>query len=171
MSFSKRASISLGSNVGDRAANIAAAIAALNNAGMRVVIQSSLYVTEPRDFSPQQWFLNAVVAVQTALLPLPLLHTLRRIERAMGSRKLVRRGPRLIDLDILFYGSAEIRTQELTVPHPRMAERRFVLVPLLEVARAIPSPSLIHRSSQLLIRCPDRSQIERWHGTSPASGK
>ena len=159
----KRILLSLGTNVGNREANLSTTIDALNSACVRVAAQSSLYITEPLDFSPQHWFLNSVVAAETALLPLPLLHTLRCIERAMGSRKLVRRGPRIIDLDILFYGSTEIRTTELTVPHPRMAERRFVLVPLLEVARAIPSPALIHRTAQLLNRCPDRSQIEKWH--------
>jgi 2-amino-4-hydroxy-6-hydroxymethyldihydropteridine diphosphokinase len=161
--------LSLGSNVGDREANLAAAIEALGAAEVRVTKQSSLYATEPLDFSPQHWFLNCVVEAETDLMPRQLLHALRGIERALGSRKLVLKGPRVIDLDILLYGAARIRSAELTVPHPRMAERRFVLVPLREIAPALRHPILKRTVAELLADCPDRSHIEKWHGAARAN--
>ncbi len=95
--------LSLGSNLGDRAANLERAIAALPEAGVRALRRSSLYETEPVDFLAQPWFLNCVVESETSLMPRQLLHVLQGIERGFGSRKHVARGPRIIDLDILFY--------------------------------------------------------------------
>jgi 2-amino-4-hydroxy-6-hydroxymethyldihydropteridine diphosphokinase len=133
--------LSLGSNVGDRAANLARAIQAVEGAGVQVLRASSLYQTEPADFPAQHWFLNCVVEAETRLLPLQLLHALRRIEARWGGRKLVARGPRRIDLDILLYDDATIRMQELEVPHPRMLARTFVLAPLAEIAPGLMHPS------------------------------
>src|ERR1019366_601959 len=99
---------SLGSNLGDRAANIDRAIAALPEAGVKVLRRSALYETEPVDFLAQPWFLNCVIEAETTLAPLDLLHALQGIERQFGSKKLVPRGPRIIDLDILFYGAKAI---------------------------------------------------------------
>jgi 2-amino-4-hydroxy-6-hydroxymethyldihydropteridine diphosphokinase len=132
--------LSLGSNVGDRAANLEAAIRALEGVGVRVQRVSRFYQTEPMDFPAQHWFLNCVVEVETRLLPLQLLRTLRRIELRLGGRKLVPRGPRRIDLDLLLYGSATIRTRELEVPHPRMHLRAFVFEPLAEIAPQLTHP-------------------------------
>jgi 2-amino-4-hydroxy-6-hydroxymethyldihydropteridine diphosphokinase len=153
--------LSLGSNVGERAAHIARAIAALRDAGVRVLRQSSLYRTEPVDFAAQSWFLNCAVEAETGLMPRQLLRAIRQIERALGSRKLVRRGPRSIDIDILFYGSTRIATPELEIPHPRMAERRFVLVPLAEIAPALRHPMLQESVAELLATCPDRSAVQK----------
>src|SRR5271169_4459250 len=104
--------LSLGSNLGDRAANLERAIRALPDAGVRVFRRSSLYETEPVDFLAQPWFLNCVVEAETSLAPGELLRALQGIENLLGSKKLVPRGPRLIDLDILFYGESVIHAQE-----------------------------------------------------------
>jgi 2-amino-4-hydroxy-6-hydroxymethyldihydropteridine diphosphokinase len=154
--------VSLGSNLGDRAANIGRAIDALKDAGVRMVRQSSLYATEPVDFEPQGWFLNCVVEAETDLMPRQLLRALRGIERQLGTKKLVRRGPRAVDLDILFYGSAIVRTPELEIPHPRIAERRFVLVPLAELAPSLRHPILGMNVTELLAATPDRSSVRSW---------
>src|SRR2546425_7306703 len=122
--------LSLGSNVGDREANLRAAIDELPHAGVAVAKISSFYETEPVDLREQPWFLNCAVEVETHFDAITLLRTLREIETKMGSRKLVAKGPRLIDMDILLYGSETIDMPELQVPHPRMHLRRCVVVPL-----------------------------------------
>src|SRR4029077_11347596 len=126
--------ISLGPNLGNRAATLARAVEAMNANGIRVTRQSSLYITEPVDAPGQSRFLNAVAEAETSLLPKQLLHALLKIERELGRRRITQHGPRTIDLDILFYGSSVIHSRELDVPHPRLALRRFVLVPLAQIA-------------------------------------
>jgi 2-amino-4-hydroxy-6-hydroxymethyldihydropteridine diphosphokinase len=153
--------LSLGSNVGDREANLRAAIAALEGAGVRVRRMSSLYETEPVDFLEQPWFLNCVLAGETDAPAQTLLKELRRIEARMGSTKLVAKGPRLLDVDILLYGDETMDTPELQVPHPRMTERRFVLEPLAEIAPKLQHPSWSGTVSDLLARTPDRSEVRR----------
>ena len=160
--------IALGSNVGDRAAMLERAIAAMNSAGIRVSRQSSFYVTEPVNAPGQAWFLNAVVEAETSLLPLQLLHALLRIERELGRRRITPHGPRTIDLDILFYGSSVIRSKELQVPHPRLSERRFVLVPLAQIAPEFRHPALHKSVTQLLAETPDRSEVRLWHAAAKA---
>jgi 2-amino-4-hydroxy-6-hydroxymethyldihydropteridine diphosphokinase len=154
--------LSLGSNLGDRAANLERAIAALPHAGVHVLRRSSLYETEPVDFLAQPWFLNCVVEGETSLMPRQLLHALQAIERMFGRKKRIARGPRIIDLDILFYGASVIRTQEVEIPHPRMHKRRFVLVPLAELA-----PDLSHRVlgatvAELIDAAQDSSAVRIW---------
>ena len=153
--------LSLGSNVGERAEQIARAIAALGQAGVRVVRQSSLYRTEPVDFEAQSWFLNCVVEAETELMPRQLLRAVRQVEQQLGRRKLVRRGPRAIDVDILLYGASRITAPDLEIPHPRMAERRFVLAPLAEIAPTLRHPALKKTVAELLAECPDRAAVVR----------
>ena len=151
--------LSLGSNVGDRAKNLRDAIAALRNAGVSVARASSVYETEPVDYLDQPWFLNGAVEAETELAALDLLHVLRGIETQMGSKKLIAKGPRLIDLDLLLYGDEVIDTPELQVPHPRMHLRRFVLEPLAEIAPNTQHPVSRLSISELFARTPDKSAV------------
>src|ERR1700689_4446169 len=153
--------LSLGSNVGDRDENLKAAIAALPAAGVQVWRVSSFYETEPVDYLDQAWFLNCVVQAETELPPLELLRRLRGVEARMGSKKLIAKGPRLIDIDILLYGQETMDTPELQVPHPRMAQRRFMLVPLAEIAPGLRHPSWPGTAQELLAETPDKSEVRR----------
>jgi len=135
----KQAFLSLGSNIGDREANLVEALQRLQAAGIHVLRRSSIYETEPQDLLDQPWFLNLVVEVETELFPRMLLARIQAIELGMGRRREVSKGPRTIDIDILLFGKFVIATRELQVPHPRMSERRFVLEPLAELV-----PTLCH---------------------------
>src|SRR5882762_7012370 len=153
--------LSLGSNLGDRATNLRNAIAALREAGIHVTRISSIYETEPVDYLDQPWFLNIAVGAETELAPAATLQTLREIETRLGSTKLVAKGPRLIDLDILLYEQETIETPDLQVPHPRMHLRRFVLVPLAEIAAEVRHPTLKKAVRELLEETKDRSAVRR----------
>jgi 2-amino-4-hydroxy-6-hydroxymethyldihydropteridine diphosphokinase len=155
----KKVYLSLGSNLDDRAKNLRDAIAALANARVHVVRVSSVYETEPVDYLHQPWFLNCVVEAETELASLDLLRALRGIEAQMGSKKLIAKGPRLIDIDILLYGNEVIDTPELQVPHPRMHLRRFVLQPLAEIAPKVQHPVSHLSISDLLARTPDKCAV------------
>jgi 2-amino-4-hydroxy-6-hydroxymethyldihydropteridine diphosphokinase len=152
--------LSLGSNVGNRTGNLRAAISALPGAEVRVRRVSKIYETEPVDYVEQDWFLNCVVEAETDLPPVDLLRQLRAVETRMGSRKAFAKGPRLLDVDILLYGGAVIDEAELKVPHPRMAERRFVLVPLVEIAPEVRHPVSGKTAAQMLESTPDRSVVQ-----------
>lgn len=138
--------LGLGSNLGDRTTNLRAAAAALSPQ-VTVLRSSAVYETEPWGYQDQPAFLNQVLEAETALAPLDLLAHLKQIEITLGRAPSFRYGPRLIDLDILFYGDQVIELPGLTIPHPRLAERAFVLVPLAELA-----PNLIHPLSGKTIR-------------------
>jgi len=137
----KRVYLSLGSNVGDRAANLNAAIDRLGNLG-KVMAVSSFYETEPMEFAAQPWFLNCAVELDTEKMPKQLLASVLDIEREMGRRRVQKKGPRTLDIDILLFGNAIIQTKGLTIPHPAMHERRFVLEPLVEIAPGMRHPVL-----------------------------
>jgi 2-amino-4-hydroxy-6-hydroxymethyldihydropteridine diphosphokinase len=154
--------LSLGSNIGERAENIARAIAALAAFCVRVVKQSALYETEPVEFLEQDWFLNCVVEVETELAPGELMRALLEIERGMGRERVLPKGPRIIDMDILLYGSRVVRGADLEIPHPRMAARRFVLVPLAEIAALVVHPVLKKAIADLLVETSDRSEVRPW---------
>jgi 2-amino-4-hydroxy-6-hydroxymethyldihydropteridine diphosphokinase len=127
--------LGIGSNIGDREANLREALARLEaGAEISIVRRSSLYETEPREILDQPWFLNAVAEARTELLPQQLLARIRNVEQDMGRSRVTPKGPRNIDIDILFYGRSVIHTAELEVPHPGIGERRFVLEPLAEIA-------------------------------------
>lgn len=153
--------LSLGSNIGDREKNLRTAISALAHAKVRVTRMSSLYETAPVDLREQPWFLNCVVQAETRVQPVDLLRALRGIESHMGSKKLVPKGPRLIDIDILLYGDEAIDTPELQVPHPSMLQRKFVLVPLAEIAPNLKHPSWSGTTTKLLAGTVDQSEVRR----------
>jgi 2-amino-4-hydroxy-6-hydroxymethyldihydropteridine diphosphokinase len=137
----KHVYLSLGSNVGDRAANLTTAIRLLGSLGT-VVAVSSFYETEPIELTAQPWFLNCALQLDTEKMPRQLLNGVLAVERKMGRRRKQKKGPRNIDIDILLFGNAMIETQALTIPHPAMHQRRFVLEPLAEIAPEVRHPAL-----------------------------
>ncbi len=139
---SKKVFLSLGSNLGHREQNLETALDALERDSVHITARSAIYETEPQDVTGQPWFLNMVVECETHYFPLQLLATLQRIERQMGRTRigLPPRGPRVIDIDILLFGTAAIASASLIIPHPRMLDRRFVLEPLLEIAPDLRDP-------------------------------
>ncbi|HEX2666552.1 MAG TPA: 2-amino-4-hydroxy-6-hydroxymethyldihydropteridine diphosphokinase [Candidatus Acidoferrum sp.] len=157
--------LSLGSNIGDRENNLRKAIRALTEANVRVTRVSSLYETEPVDLREQPWFLNCVVRGETETPALDLLRALRGIEAHMGSEKLVPKGPRLIDIDILLYGDATVDRPELQVPHPRMLQRKFVLVPLAEIAPNLKHPSWAGTAKHIVSNLADASAVHKFEAS------
>lgn len=124
----------MGSNLGDRRANLEQALQRLTESGVQVVRRSSWYETEPVGYAHQPPFLNLVAEVRTSLDPRALLRCAQQVEAALGRVRSVRWGPRTVDVDLLLYGRRVIQEPDLVVPHPRLRERAFVLVPLCEVA-------------------------------------
>jgi 2-amino-4-hydroxy-6-hydroxymethyldihydropteridine diphosphokinase len=153
--------LSLGSNLGDRTANLKAAITALPSANFQVQKVSSFYETEPVDYLDQPWFLNCVVEGETNSQPIDLLRALRAIESQLGSEKAFAKGPRLLDIDILLFGDLSLDAAELQIPHPRMLERKFVLAPLSEIAPLLRLPQWSGNASELLSKTPDTTSVKR----------
>ncbi|UTT43017.1 2-amino-4-hydroxy-6-hydroxymethyldihydropteridine diphosphokinase [Exiguobacterium aurantiacum] len=129
--------VALGSNIGDRARYLAEAIQAMTETGLRVTKESSVYETAPVGYTDQPSFYNMVVELESIAPAEAVLLQLQQIERTLGRERLFKNGPRTIDLDILVYKSEDIQSKQLTVPHPRMHERAFVLAPFAEIAPSI----------------------------------
>jgi 2-amino-4-hydroxy-6-hydroxymethyldihydropteridine diphosphokinase len=161
----KRVYLSLGSNRGDRLANLSRAMQELSNSGIQVQRASSFYKTEPVNFTPQAWFLNCAIEATTELMPRQLLKAVKSVERAMGRRPGVSKGPRPIDIDILLYENVVVRTAELTIPHERMNARRFVLIPLRELAPAVRHPISKRTVAELTTDVADTSMVIKYRPT------
>jgi 2-amino-4-hydroxy-6-hydroxymethyldihydropteridine diphosphokinase len=142
--------LGLGSNVGDREAMLQAAIDRLQARDLGIVRLSSVYETEPMDIPGQPWFLNLVAEARTNLFPLQLLARIGKIEQELGRRRVVAKGPRAIDIDILIYGNFVVQAASLVIPHERLAERRFVLAPMAELAPDLRDPRSRRSMRELL---------------------
>jgi len=153
--------VALGSNLGDREANLRRALPRLEDRGFHTESLSSLYLTEPVGGPPQDWFVNAVAGGDTALSPEDLLAACLEVEQEAGRVRGPRHGPRPLDLDLLLYGDEVRQTPTLTLPHARLADRLFVLVPLEEIAPDRRHPVLGLTVRELRRRCPDRSEVRR----------
>ncbi|HEX9438136.1 MAG TPA: 2-amino-4-hydroxy-6-hydroxymethyldihydropteridine diphosphokinase [Roseiflexaceae bacterium] len=151
--------IGLGSNLGDRVAQLRDAVQRLS-AIVKVEKASQLYVAAPLGYVRDDAFVNAVIQASTTLKPMDLLEMMQAIEVAMGRRAGVQYGPRPIDLDLLFYGAVQIETRKLTIPHPLIAQRAFVLKPLVEIAPNLMHPVLYYTVSQLLQDADDADQVQ-----------
>jgi len=160
--MSEVAYLSLGSNVGDREKNLRDAIARLETAGCIAAV-SSFYETEPVEFTGQAWFLNCALVLATDKTPAQLLAALLAIEQEMGRRRSQesRKGPRTIDLDILLFGDSVVESPELTIPHPAMHQRRFVLEPLAEIAPEAKHPVLKQTVRELLQALPAGQKVRK----------
>ncbi len=141
--------LSLGSNLGDRAVNLRAALAQLDAAG-RLLAVSALYETQPVDVPNQSWFLNCVAAIETEKTPRELLQLALQIEAAMGRLRMRNQGPRNIDIDLVLFGDRVVDEPGLKIPHPAMQQRRFVLEPLVEIAPEVRHPELGKTARELL---------------------
>jgi len=153
--------LGLGSNLGDRVEFLRNGLKNLKDRGVRMVQVSSIYDTDPVGFREQESFLNVVAEVDWAQEPRDLLERCLAVEKAMGRERRVRNGPRTLDIDILLCGNRIHREAGLEIPHPRLHERRFVLVPLEEIAPGIVHPLLGLTIRELLARCPDSSGVRK----------
>ncbi len=155
--------ISAGSNVGNRKANIQFALKSLNKGGAFPLKVSSYYETEPVGFYDQSWFLNVAIKLETKLTAYQLLNLCQGIEAACGRVRTHPNAPRTLDLDILLYGTAIMNAPQLVIPHPRLAERRFVLEPLAQIAPEVFHPLLKQPIQSLLETCADTSTVRLLH--------
>jgi len=153
--------LSLGSNIGDRLSNLKKACQLLEEKGILILRKSSFYLTQPWGIKNQPEFINQVIEAETSLPPEELLTLLKEIEGVLGRKKGKRWGPRIIDIDILFYGDEIIRKPDLIIPHPLLQERAFVLIPLCEI-----SPSLMHpilkKKIVELVREVKKEGVRKW---------
>jgi 2-amino-4-hydroxy-6-hydroxymethyldihydropteridine diphosphokinase len=152
--------VALGTNLGDRERNLARGVSGLEERGLRITARSSVYETEPVGGPAQGAYLNAVVQADTALDAAGVLASCLDVERSLGRVRGVPNAPRTLDLDLLLYGSLVVRREGLTVPHPRLHERRFVLAPLMEIAPGAVHPVLGLTVAEMAAACPDTSTVE-----------
>ncbi len=152
--------LSLGSNMGDREAHLREAVARLKTVG-GVVSVSSFYETEPVEFTDQAWFLNCAVALETTETPEQVMAAVLNIEQEMGRQRIQKKGPRIIDIDILLFSNLVTDSSELTIPHPAMHQRRFVLQPLAEIAPAVRHPVSKKTVREMLGGLPDGQAVRK----------
>ncbi|HZR64869.1 MAG TPA: 2-amino-4-hydroxy-6-hydroxymethyldihydropteridine diphosphokinase [Terriglobales bacterium] len=152
--------LSLGSNLGDRGANLQAAMEKLGEFGS-VVAVSSFYETEPVETGPQPWFLNCAVKLETEKMPRQLIAAILALEQSLGRQRRKEKTPRTIDIDILLFGSSVVELPSLTIPHPRMHERRFVLDPLAEIAPEARHPVFKRTIRELRDALPAGQQVKK----------
>ena len=157
----KLAFIGLGSNLGDRVGHLSRAVSAMEALGVGPLRRSSVYASEPVEVVDQEEFVNQVVAFWTEAAPEDLLNLCLEVERSLGRERTRDKGPRVIDLDLLLSGDDIRAGEDIQVPHPRMHLRRFVLVPLVEIAPFTRHPVLGRLAVELLWACPDRSRVDR----------
>jgi len=152
--------ISIGSNIGDKLLNCRKGISALAKSGKSVIIrQSNFYKTEPVDYTDQDWFVNSVVKIETAFDPFQLLYELKIIEKDAGrTEDQIRYGPRILDLDIIFYDNIVMNLSELIIPHPEMHKRRFILKPICDINPKFIHPVLKMDMQYLLNNLDDKEQ-------------
>jgi 2-amino-4-hydroxy-6-hydroxymethyldihydropteridine diphosphokinase len=160
MAVHKIVYLSLGSNVGDRAANLNSALERLQALG-KIEKVSSFYETEPVEIVNQPWFLNCAVMLETEKMPKQLLAGILDVEQQMGRRRTQKKGPRAIDIDILLFGNSIIDTKGLTIPHPALHERRFVLEPLAEIAPDVRHPVFKRTMRELRDALPPGQAVRR----------
>jgi 2-amino-4-hydroxy-6-hydroxymethyldihydropteridine diphosphokinase len=153
--------LGLGSNQGERRAHIEGGLEALERGGIAICRRSALYETEPVGLADQPWFLNLVVNGTTELTPQSLLRLSQHIEKDAGRVTGVRFGPRPLDIDILLYDDQIVRSERLEIPHPRLHERRFVLVPLVEIAGEARDPRNGRRFAEILAGLGDEKKVTR----------
>jgi 2-amino-4-hydroxy-6-hydroxymethyldihydropteridine diphosphokinase len=156
--------IGIGSNLGDRAGNLLLAVRGLMEASFLVIKLSAVYETEPVEIESTAHFLNMAAEIQVpAIPPTQVMARLLRIEYLLGRRHKSMKKPRTVDLDLLFYGKEHLESDFLTIPHPRLHLRRFVLVPLAEIAPNFVHPVLRKEVRELLAECEDESTVARWN--------
>ena len=153
--------IGLGTNLGSRERNLKKALEHIK-AFIKIEHTSSIYETEPVDYEDQAWFLNMVIKGTTKLSAIHLLEKLQSIEDSMGRVRTIKSGPRIIDLDILFYSDKIINCDDLIVPHPEIQNRSFVLTPLQEIAPEFMHPKLKKKMTHLLNRLKQNKQVRKW---------
>ena len=151
--------LALGSNLGSREGYLQSGIRGLDNLGIEIVRCASLYSTEPRDVLDQPRFLNTVVEAATVLSPEELLSAILKVENENQRTRNTTKGPRTLDIDIVFYGNEIVQTGGLIIAHPRFAARRFVLVPLAEIAPQFVDPLSGNTIARLLENCPDPGEV------------
>ncbi|MGE7782018.1 2-amino-4-hydroxy-6-hydroxymethyldihydropteridine diphosphokinase [Peribacillus sp. NPDC097264] len=155
--------LSIGSNMGESFDTFQRAFQLLSeDPHIKLVSCSSLYETDPVGYTDQDCFLNAVIKVETDLTPEDLLRACMQVERKLGRKRNVRWGPRTLDLDILLYNHENVETEILSIPHPRMHERAFVIIPLMELESDIILPKMNTSLSDLLEKIPDKEGVRLW---------